>query len=333
MEAGEVFTLAFFAFFVVHHNARHDDMTSKLNRDEYEDGGHASTTPLLVGGCYPKDHPYAKKLTIATSYGSAKVSHSSLEVADEATRGTNIPLLTSAYLAALTTGGTTYAFGLYGAALKKSLQLSQSQLDTISSANFCAGLLSWIPGIIVDRCGPRFALSLGGVLSASSLIMYWLVAREFIQLHRTMIVPTLCLLGVLIFASSALITGSVFKIIVGTCGPGSKGSAVGAAKGFVGLGAGAYSCLFESLRVHSTSDLDFLPMAAFFSIAAATIPSLLLLPPRKDIQLNPKNDCMRPLHLRLLYASLIGLAIMVVGTSVWELNSQQGSLENADEDL
>jgi hypothetical protein len=303
-------------------------MANTVNRDE--EIGRVSATPLLVGGYYPKVQPDWKK---KTGYGSARVSHFSMEVTNEDTRGTNIPLLTSAFLAALTTGGTTYAFGLYGAALKKSLELSQSQLDTISSANFCAGLLSWIPGLIVDRCGPRFALSFGGILGASSLISYWLVAREFIQIDRTMIVPTLSLLGVLIFASSALVTGSVFKIIVGTCGPGSKGSAVGAAKGFVGLGAGAYSCLFQSLRVHSTSDLDFLPMAAFFCIVAATIPALLLLPSKKDIQLNPTSDRMSPLHLRLLYASLVGLAIMVVGTSVSELNSQPESREDADGEL
>jgi hypothetical protein len=57
-------------------------------------------------------------------------------------------------------------------------------------------------------------------------------------------------------------------------------------------------------------------MAAFFSIVAATIPPLLLLPSKKDLQLNPDHDRVRPLHLRLLYASLIGLAIMVVGTSL-----------------
>jgi hypothetical protein len=303
-------------------------MASTVSRDE--EAGRSSTTQLLVGSFYPKGQPVSKK---KTSYGSTRVSHFSKEVTDEETRGANIPLLTSAYLATLTTGGTTYAFGLYGAALKKSLQLSQSQLDTVSSANFCAGLLSWIPGLIVDRCGPRFALSFGGILGASSLISYWLVAREFIQIDRIMIVPTLSLLGVLIFASSALVTGSVFKIIVGTCGPGSKGSAVGAAKGYVGLGAGAYSCLFQSLRVHSTSDLDFLPMSAFFCIVAVTIPALLLLPSKNDIQLHPTIDRMSPLHLRLLYSGLVGLAIMVVGTSVSELNSQHESPENDDGEL
>jgi len=238
---------------------------------------------------------------------------------DGSSRRTNIPLLTAAYLAAGTTGGTTYAFGLYGEALKKSLHLSQSQLDTISSANFCAGLLSWIPGLVVDKYGPKFGLWFGGILSASALLSYWVVAREFVQLPHFLIVPTLCLLGVLIFSSSALITGAVFKIIVGTCGAGTKGSAVGAAKGYVGLGSGAYACMFESLRM--PSDLDFLPMAAFFSIMAVTVPAVFMLPNKKHMVFDPSCDRMTPMHLRFLYASLIGLAMLVVGTSISELHS------------
>jgi hypothetical protein len=71
-------------------------------------------------------------------------------------------------------------------------------------------------------------------------------------------------------------------------------------------------------------------MAAFFFIVAATIPALLLLPSKKDIQFNPKNDRIRPLHLRLLYASLIGLGIMVVGTSLSELQAQHVHDAKAD---
>ena len=40
---------------------------------------------------------------------------------------TNVPRVACAILASITTGGTTYAFGLYGGALKKSLHLTQSQ--------------------------------------------------------------------------------------------------------------------------------------------------------------------------------------------------------------
>lgn len=233
----------------------------------------------------------------------------------------NIPLLTSAFLASLTTGGNTYAFGLYGSALKKALELSQSQLDTISSANFCAGLFSWVPGYFADKYGPRFALSVGGVLGSASLLAYWVVAREFIALPRSLLVPTLCTLGVLIFLTNSLVIGGIFKIFVSTCRPSTKGSAVGAAKGYVGLGSGAYAVLFQSLRGEGTSDLDFLPMAAVIAILAATIPALLLLPSKEKIRLDPAYDRLTTLHLRTIYFGLIGLGVLVVGTSIVSLLS------------
>ena len=243
----------------------------------------------------------------------------------------NIPLLTCAFLASLTTGGNTYAFGLYGSALKNELQLSQAQLDTISSANFCAGLFSWIPGLLVDKYGPRFALSAGGFLGAASLLSYWIVAREFIQLPRSLLIPTLCALGIFIFLTNSLVIGGVFKIFVGTCGPGTKGSAVGAAKGYVGLGSGAYACLFEALRVESSSDLDFLPMAAAFAILAAAIPALMLLPSKENMHFNDSAyDKITPLHLRSIYFGLIGLGSLVVGTSIAELLSY-GEENNGNE--
>lgn len=234
-------------------------------------------------------------------------------------RRTNIPSLTCAFLASLTTGGTTYAFGLYGDALKKTLDLSQPELDTISTAFFFAGLFSWIPGMIVDKFGTRMGLVSGGIQAALSLCSYWAVATQFVIVDRVLIVPSLSILGVLIFLSSALITGSVFKIIVSTCGPGSKGTAVGAAKGYVGLGAGAYACLFEALRTSNESDLDFLPMAAFFAIFVVVLPSLWLLPSNDQVLHEPMKDESTPFHFRILFASLIAMAAVIIGSSLAEL--------------
>ena len=53
-------------------------------------------------------------------------------------KSTNLPLLTTCYMSALTTGATTYAFSFYSVALKASLHLSQNQLESLSSATFCA---------------------------------------------------------------------------------------------------------------------------------------------------------------------------------------------------
>lgn len=54
----------------------------------------------------------------------------------------NIPLLVCAFLAASTTGGVVYSFGFFGGELKSNFDLTQSQLDTISSANFCVSLFN-----------------------------------------------------------------------------------------------------------------------------------------------------------------------------------------------
>ena len=241
---------------------------------------------------------------------------------------TNVPKICCALLASITTGGTTYAFGLYGNALKKTLHLTQSQLDTISTANFCAGLLSWIPGMIVDRFGTRLGISLGGITGAVSLMLYWVISIGYIQFEdKSWAVAMLSALGVTTFLSCALVTGSVFKIISCSCGAGTKGSAVGVAKGYVGLGAGAYACLFESIRQPTSSDLDFLPMAAFFFLVAATIPSWLVLPTKANEHTVP--DVLTPLHFRVLYTSLILLALLIVGSSLANLYKEEHHEDHA----
>ena len=65
-----------------------------------------------------------------------------------------------------------------------------------------------------------------------TLMSYWLVAVQWIVVPHQRLVVVLSVLGVLIFLSCASVTGAVFKIIVNATGPGSKGTAVGAAKGY-----------------------------------------------------------------------------------------------------
>jgi MFS family permease len=234
-------------------------------------------------------------------------------------RKTNIPVLAAAFLAALATGGPTYAFGLYGSTLKATLHLTQTQLDTVSSANFCAGLLSWIPGMCVDRWGPKRAMMMGGTLSCLSLLAYWVVARQFVSVSHHLIVPALSVLGVFIFMSNALVIGSIYKVILLCCGPGAKGTAVGVAKAYVGLGAGAYTCLFTTIQRHDETDLDFLPMAAFFAFVTVTIPAIVFLPSNEEMTQHPFVDGMTPLHYRTVYSGLLALGLLVMGTSARSL--------------
>lgn len=279
---------------------------------------------------YSSDNSADYSTTIASTHGPNSVD---LSTQDD-TRGsarlvralpihkTNIPRVACAMLASITTGGTTYAFGLYGGALKKGLHLTQSQLDTISAVFFSAGLLSFIPGAMVDRFGPRNGICVGGVSGAISLLLFWAVAKGHFPYFlssiengdATFIVAVLSTLNVGIFLSCALVTGSVFKIIACHCGPGSKGSAVGIAKGFVGLGSGFYSCLFQSVRKQSMSDLDFLPLCAFFFIVAASIPSWMSLPSKAADTFVP--DVLTPMHFRVLYVSLSFLAMLIIGNAL-----------------
>lgn len=94
------------------------------------------------------------------------------EKQDVSSNGTNLPLLTAAYMSALTTGATTYAFSFYSSALKMSLHLSQSQLDTLGSATFAAGVFSWIPGMVVDRYGSKLGIIVGGFGNVCVLSLY-----------------------------------------------------------------------------------------------------------------------------------------------------------------
>ncbi len=230
----------------------------------------------------------------------------------------NIPSVICALMASLTTGGTTYAFGFYGNTLKKTLDLTQGQIGAISTSFFCAGLFSWIPGLCADKLGTKFSIALGGCLGAASLLEFWAVSRQFVIIERQFLVPLLSVLSVMIFLSNAMVTGSVFKIIAATCGPGSKGSAVGIAKGYVGLGAAMYGGLFESLRQRNQSDLDFIPMAAFFAIVCAVLPAAVL-PTKQQVDSTSFEDNLTPLHFRILFCSLITMAILVAGSSLLSL--------------
>ncbi|GKY93808.1 hypothetical protein MPSEU_000348000 [Mayamaea pseudoterrestris] len=266
--------------------------------------------------------------------------HNAIDVEDRRKPRSNIPSLVCAILASMTTGGTTYAFGLYGADLKAALKLKPSELDTLSTAFFVAGLVSWLPGLFVDRFGTRRGMIVGGSMGATSLVTYWLVSKKMIlrewlfwttdlQPHSKILVPLLSCLGILIFLSCALVTASVFKIIVATSGPGTKGSAVGVAKGYVGLGAGAYACLLEALRYPKQSHLDFLPMAGFFFVMCAVLPSLILLPTKEQMERDLVfEDEATPLHFRAVYGSLCAMATIIVLSSMLALSDGQESHQN-----
>jgi MFS family permease len=293
----------------------------------------ASTPPRIkmVLAAAPIMVEAAPPLLPALSTATASVSSISSD-----RRRSNIPSLVCAFMASLTTGASVYAFGFYGATLKRTLRLTQSQLDTISTSFFFAGLFSWIPGLCADRFGTRFAMSLGAVLGSTSLLLYWAVARQFIPLPHSWLVVALSILGIMVFLSAALITGSVFKIIVSCTATatandshaGSRGTAVGIAKGYVGLGAGVYASIFESIRHAGQSDLDFLPMAATFFLLCVLVPAQVLLPRKTTNAVVLLDDLTTPRHFQTLYASLLVMAVGIAYNSLAELQDTTTVLDN-----
>jgi hypothetical protein len=268
-------------------------------------------------------------------------------------QSSNLPLLTACYISALTVGAPIYAFSFYSTDLKTSLDLSQNQLDTLSSATFCAGIFSWLPGMIVDAWGARRAMALGGTSNAILFSLYWAIATEHIKiLDIDLLIFLLSALSVVTFMGCALITGSVFKVIVESCGSGTKGKAVGCAKGYVGVGSGVYVCLFGALFGSSSEgggsgsgleSLNFLLMAAVLSFLAATLPALLFLPKQSPTSstsayrsrtdshvVSEKGKTMeggiQPIHFRVVYAGLISLGLWVVGSSLMDLHADEPAI-------
>ena len=251
----------------------------------------------------------------------------------DASLPSNLPRIASALLAALTTGGTTYAFGLYGTALKEHLELTQEEIETISTAFFFAGLFSWVPGMATDRMGVRFTQCLGGAGGASSLLVYWAVARQFLWLPHAFLTPVLSILSILIFLSNALVIGAVFKTIVDCCSPSSKGTIVGIAKGYCGLGSGVYAVLFQALKLPEETNLNFLPLAATVVFACTVPPGLFFLPPQwgpKAVGSERLRDDVIRLYTGFLYLSMIGIAIMVVASVVSSLLGDDAALQKRE---
>lgn len=177
--------------------------------------------------------------------------------------------------------------------------------------------------MIVDRMGMRFSLILGGCSGALSTTAYWAVARQFFPIHH--VVAILSILAVLICLSCGLIIGSIFKLTLLCGGAESKGSAVGVAKGFVGLGAGVYAIIYQALRTAEESALNFILVLAFFFLVCAVIPAWLLLPHKRLMTPMRIKIETQPLHFHMLYVSIFVLASVIVGTSIHAI-----MLENDD---
>jgi MFS family permease len=250
-------------------------------------------------------------------------------------RRSNIPSLICAFTASATTGGTIYAFGIFANDLKSSLHLTQLQLGAVSSAFFISGLISWIPGMVVDRMKMRFSMTVGGFTGALFTMMYWFACVDpnrfsffgggsSSSIMTTHPVTVLSILAVAISLSCGLIVGSVFKITMLCGGQHGRGPCVGIAKGFVGVGSGVYATIFQAFRERDESALDFLPVIAFFFVLCAGLPALFLLPSRAEEEQSGRLKIeTTPMHFRTMYLTLLVLCLYIVTSAINDIIKEQ----------
>jgi hypothetical protein len=237
----------------------------------------------------------------------------------------SLPLLASVLMIPIALGSYVYSFGLYAHELKESLDLTQAELTTLSTAIFCAGVLQWIPGIVIDRYGERFSMLLGGQVGCGAMILYWGIARKYMVIQPGwLLVPTLCLLTVLIYLSEALLYGSVFNIVVKVC-QHSRGAIVGVVKGQVGLGTGVFVVLFQCLqREHN---LDFLLLMAVFFLGFGAILPYFTVP--RVIESDQTDPLTKP-HIYLIYLSMFLCAAQALVHTLWALYTGKSEDEDGE---
>lgn len=140
--------------------------------------------------------------------------------------------------------GTAYAYGMYSGALGATFNFTIDQLDTIPMIGSFSGLVTFVGGIITDRCGAHVAVLLGGLLMSASFTLFWVFgsltidARPWFQDNEQQgPLIVFSALTFILYFSSGCITGGTFATVVRNF-PNSKGSAVGLVKGYVGICGG-----------------------------------------------------------------------------------------------
>jgi MFS family permease len=190
----------------------------------------------------------------------------------------------AALMIAAVATGSSYTFGIYSSALKTSFGLTQPQLETISISCFCVGFVTFVPGLIGDKLGPRRTILLGGLLQSTSFLLFWALATHRIPIpaagngDNAITVLLLSATSITQFLGSSCVTGAVFATGVRSF-PSQRGLLTGLIKGWVGLCGGLLTQIFVGVVPVDLSDkddprwLDFCLVAACCCFMATAVPS------------------------------------------------------------
>ena len=79
--------------------------------------------------------------------------------------------------------GLLFVFSVYSGALKAKFNLSQGTLQLVGLSGMASQPFSWVWGMVNDARGPRFAVTLAGILASASYLVQWLAVRTNVFGH------------------------------------------------------------------------------------------------------------------------------------------------------
>ena len=223
--------------------------------------------------------------------------------------------------------GTSYVFGVYSGSLHNIYNFTIGELDTITMVGGFSGVLTFVGGVITDRCGPSIAVLLGGIIMVASFTLFYLVGVGTID--ATPLFPDdpgrgplviFSTLMFLIYFSSGSITAGVFAAVVRNF-PGQKGSAVGFVKGFVGICGGLYTQTYVAsfgVPDNSPSTLRFLLLIAGFVFVFAVLLSPLVRVSKNEPKMGARAVRDRKCMFRFLFGGLFVFIATVTTAGILE---------------
>eukprot|EP00518_Triparma_eleuthera_P012077 CAMPEP_0182476626 /NCGR_PEP_ID=MMETSP1319-20130603/29449_1 /TAXON_ID=172717 /ORGANISM="Bolidomonas pacifica, Strain RCC208" /LENGTH=490 /DNA_ID=CAMNT_0024677727 /DNA_START=85 /DNA_END=1554 /DNA_ORIENTATION=+ len=234
----------------------------------------------------------------------------------------------AALLISAAVSGSSYTFATYSEALKKQFNFELAQLETINISCFCIGFVTFVPGLIGDKLGPRRTIFLGGCFQGSAFALFWAISMRFIDLGEGDFVVAMLSLCLLVqFLGSSCVTGAVFASAVRNF-PGQKGQIVGLIKGWVGLCGGMYTQIFVGfVPVDLNDDEDplylwFLLVASICCLCATLLPSQFVMVHAGAKERDADPTFLRSVERRVYvgYLILILMGVVVIASALLELH-------------
>ncbi|CAE8582413.1 unnamed protein product, partial [Polarella glacialis] len=221
-------------------------------------------------------------------------------------------------LFASTMCGFFYSFSVYSGALKAQFGMTQSQVESINTLPYLLGPLSFIPGIFVQRVGPRRVLALGGSMVSLTACCQWAVARRVLAVPVQSVPLVLTFLAMLTYAGMQCVTSVVFPLPAQHF-PHHRGAMVGIAKCFVGLAAGiilqAYVTITGRQPDSSDATVDFILFYAILSVAVTLAASATVRAAPREAKFGASSQSVR-LRVRAIIALILGIIVLMAVVSV-----------------